>query len=165
MNNGEPVVWFATSDDRGYAWRRGGQLMIVSLVPAVLIFCGSGLAGELLPAFWLSLLLAPVAGAYALAVVVADRRAAVEVRVAGGAITLVRPDGGTTTYQARDVRRFEVIRTVYSGGGTPDVARLRLHAGGRVERTRPGPDLSPELRRALTVAEVDLLVSVKHREE
>ncbi|MEU4424024.1 hypothetical protein AB0F81_25620 [Actinoplanes sp. NPDC024001] len=165
MKNEEPVVWLATSDDPGYAWRRGGQILIASLVPAALIFCGSGVAGELIPAFWLSLLLVPVAGAYALAAVAADRRAAVEVRVAGGTITLIRPDGSTTTIQTRDVRRVDVFRTVYTGGATPDTVRLRLHTGGRVERTRPGPALSPEFRQALTIAELDLRISVKHREE
>jgi hypothetical protein len=63
------------------------------------------------------------------------------------------------------VERVEVDRVDYVGGVTPARARMRLRVGGRSERTRRGPDLSREFQEALKIAEVDLRVTVKRREE
>jgi hypothetical protein len=160
------VVWYARSDDAGYAWREGGQWLLAALVPAGLIFCGSAIVGEMLSGpFWMAMAFLPVALAYAAWLVVTDRHAVVEVRIADGEFTLIRADRTTVAVPAREISLIEVLRTRYVGGSSRNSARLRLHIGKRVERTRPGNDLTPELATAIQTAEVDLRVTVKSREE
>ncbi|MFC7531893.1 hypothetical protein [Actinoplanes sp. GCM10030250] len=162
MNISEPVVWRAKTDDPGHAWREGGQLVAASLIPAVLILCAGAAMDAFTGAFWLALLLVPVAAAYAGWSIFRDRRALVDVELAGTEFTLVRRDGSRTTVPASQVRRIDVCRTLYDG--TPESITMRLHVGGRAERTRPGPGTLPDgWREAVTIAEVETTYADKRR--
>lgn len=162
MHDGEPLVWYANSDDPYYTLRHSGLPMVgISLLPAILVFCVAGTHG---PGGAILLALVPLAVVAAVWEFVADRRAVVEIRLTNGDLTMIRANGSTARYPISDVRRIDVIRSVR--GGVADSSRMWLHIGTRVERTRHGPaDLSPHWTEAITAAEIEVQVREKHSDD
>ncbi|MEU8242354.1 hypothetical protein AB0C07_29240 [Actinoplanes missouriensis] len=155
MENSELIIWRATHQDRDHVLRDAGVLMMFSFVPFMLIFCAGGLAGLVGWVLWGSLLFVPVAGIFAARALWRDRRAVLAIELRDDAFTVIRNDNTATTYPAREVRRIDVVHTIYPSD--PDTIALRLHTGDRVEHTRPGPGTLPEgWEQAVTVAEVEV---------
>jgi hypothetical protein len=165
VQDGEPFAWYADSDDPYYTLRHsGGPLVAVFALPAILVICVAGAHGASGAGLLLPGALVPIALTVALWEFAADRRAVVEMRLAGGELTLIRANRRTTRYPIAEVRAIEVVRSVR--GGTPTSSRMWLHVDGRVERTRHGPaDLPDRWTQAIIGAEVDLQVRDKHYDD
>lgn len=160
MAEAEPPTWYADSDDPYYTLRHsGGPLVACFLIPAVLVICAGATHDGAGLAFLLPGALVPFAVIAAAWEFLLDRRAVVEIRLAGGELTLIRANRATTTYPIGEVRLVEVLRGVRDGA--PAWSRMRLHVGERVERTRRGPELPPRLMEAIITAEVDLQIREK----
>jgi hypothetical protein len=165
VQDGEPFVWYADSDDPYYTWRHsGGPIVAAFMIPAIVIICVGcthGVSGAklLLPGA-----LVPFAVVTAVWEFVADRRKIVEIRLAGGELTLIRVNRRIVRYPVIQVRRIEVVRNVR--GGDPSSTRIWLHVGERVKRTRLGPpDLPGRWAEAIVAAEIDLQVSDRHYDD
>ncbi|MBB2946814.1 hypothetical protein FB565_006582 [Actinoplanes lutulentus] len=164
VTEAELVIWRAETDDSGYAWRKAGIYLLASAIPMVLIFCAGGLMGAIPNALWLSLLLIPVGAIFGIREILMDRRAIVAVELRNNAFTVTGSDHRRTSYPAREVSRIDVVRNVYDG--RPSNLTMRLHAGGRVLRTRPGPpDLPEGWADAVRIAEVEMAVRDKHHRD
>ncbi|MEV6303222.1 hypothetical protein AB0M02_27685 [Actinoplanes sp. NPDC051861] len=162
MTNSEPVVWYAKTDDPQHALVQGAGIVAASFVPALLILCAGGLAGSVVGAFYLALLLVPVAIGYAVWTILRDRKAVITIELAGDRFTLIRNDRSRSTFAAREVKQIDVIRWVYDG--TPEYTRMRLHVGGKIERTRNGPGRMPDgWDEAVRVTEVDVKYVTRRR--
>ena len=156
------MVWYSNSDDPYYTLRRsGGPLVAVVALPAILAMCAGGAYAGFSLAMLLPGVLVPLAAVAACWEFLYDRRAVVEVRLAGDELTVIHANGKTTTYPVREVSRLEVIRHI--SGGVPSSITMRLHTGRRVERTRHGPaDLPSRWPEAIAVAEIDTQLREKH---
>ncbi|GIH14320.1 hypothetical protein [Rugosimonospora africana] len=159
MGDGEPLVWYADSDDPYWTLRHsGGPMVAASLVPVILVACfasGHG-SGRVLLAPGALVPLAVVAAVWEF---LADRRAVVEMRLTDGELTLIRANRDITRYPLGELRQVEVVQRV---DGDQTSSRIRLHIGDRVERTRIGPASLPERwTQAFAGAEVDLRIRYK----
>jgi hypothetical protein len=161
VEDGRPLVWWANSDDPYWTLRHsGGPMVAIALFPAILVTCFAGAHGAPVVALLLLCALVPLATVAALSEYLLDRRAVVELRLAGDELTLIRANRGTSKVPFADLQRVEIVR--YISAGDPSSLRMWLHVGERVERTRHGPpDLSERWIRALAAAEVDLQVRDK----
>jgi hypothetical protein len=138
----EPVTWYSNSGDRFHALRTsGGPLIAVVLLPVVIATCAG--TGKGTPTVFLLLgslvLLAVLA---ALGEFLRDQRKVVEMRLAGGALTVMRANGSTRTYARNEVEKIEVTRHDRAGGSA--WITMRVEAPGRVEITRAGPARLPD---------------------
>ncbi|WP_433359981.1 hypothetical protein ACQPZX_25925 [Actinoplanes sp. CA-142083] len=160
-----PIIWYANSDDPYYTLRHsGGPIVACFLLPALLVLCAGAANGAPALPLLLCCALVPVAIAVAAWEFLLDRRTVVEMRLAGGELTLIRVGGGAVTYPLGEVRRIEVARTFRDGALA--ATRMRLHVGDRIERTRSGPANLPDgWADAVTVAEIDVRISEKHHND
>lgn len=156
----ETPVWYADSDDPYYTLKAGGGwLVAVAFIPTILVFCAAG--GHAPALTWLVPgLLVPMAAVAAAWEWLADRRAVVEMRLAGGTLTVIRANGTRAAYPVSSIDRIEQVRRIR--GGLPSSSRMRLHIGSRTERTRSGPaDLPSRWAEAVTIAEIETTVQEK----
>ena len=159
---GEPLVWWADSDDPYYTLRHsGGPLVACFLVPAIVVVCAAGAHGPPGAGAFLPAALVPLAVIVAAWEFLLDRRAIVEIRLSEGELTLIRASRRVSRLPLAQLRRVEVVRNIRDGD--PHSSRLWLHLGERVERTRHGPaDLPDRWVTALNAAEVELQVRERH---